>query len=87
LTDAFRIALVLGFVVIVSVFLINGRYTIVASASNTLPGAYVMDRFTGVVRFCAGVICKYAVAPSLPRRIPSDVAPAPDERGDVGKTR
>jgi hypothetical protein len=52
-TDAQRAALIFGVLVIIAALLISGRYTITQQGHM----AYVVDRFTGAVRFCTREEC------------------------------
>jgi hypothetical protein len=50
---------VLGIFVVVAAFLIGGRYQAVsASRGSEAPIVYIVDRFTGNVWFCGGLVCR-----------------------------
>jgi len=71
MSDGLKIAVVLGLAAILTAFLIGGRYTIVASATGPVGGAYVVDRFTGSIRFCVPGNC---MASKPPARVPAPTA-------------
>lgn len=54
-----RVAVIVSVAAIIAAFLIGGRYTAVgASRGDQTPIVYVLDRFTGNVWFCGGLVCR-----------------------------
>ncbi len=52
-------AIIIGASAILAGFLIGGRYTAVSGPRGSeAPIVYIVDRFTGNVWFCGGIVCK-----------------------------
>lgn len=55
-------AVMLGIAIVLGAFLIGGRYQGVSGPRGSeAPLVYVLDRFTGNVWFCGGMVCKQSV--------------------------
>jgi hypothetical protein len=79
MSDGLKIAVVVSLAAILAVFLFGGRYAVVGSASSSLPGAYIIDRFTGSAQFClGGRPCKAL------RYLPNDLIPVPQKAPSAG---
>jgi hypothetical protein len=53
------IAIIYSVAAITAAFLVAGRYTAIGVGSKDGSMLYVVDRFTGQVRFCLGTQCQY----------------------------
>ena len=65
-----QVAAALVIAALISAFLVGGRY----QAVSTDKIVYVIDRFTGEVRFCAGRSCKFSRNP-VRRSVPAPRLP------------
>jgi hypothetical protein len=61
--NALAIAIICSLAAIIAAFFVGGRYVAVGVGSPDGSMLYVVDRFTGAIRFCLGTQC----APSKPQ--------------------